>query len=112
MPEEKNSAVVILITAPDGEVTASIGRTLVEERLVACVNVVPGLTSIYRWKGELQVDTEVLMLAKARRADVGAIAARVAELHPYEVPEVVATEIVAGLGAYLDWVQDETEPGR
>ncbi|HSG81156.1 MAG TPA: divalent-cation tolerance protein CutA [Gemmatimonadota bacterium] len=112
MPEKKNSAVVILMTAPDGAVAESIGRTLVEERLVACVNIVPGLRSIYRWEGELQVDAEALMLAKARLADVDLIVTRVAELHPYDVPEVLATEVVAGLGDYLDWVKDETERGR
>ncbi len=109
---EKNNAVVILVTAPDADVAASIGRVLVEERLAACVNIVPGLRSLYRWKGELQDEPEVLMLVKARRQDVDPIAARIVELHPYEVPEVVATEIVAGLGAYLDWVQAETERDR
>ena len=109
---ERNTAVIILVTAPDGDAAASIGRTLVEERLAACVNIVPDLRSIYRWKGQVQDDPEVLMLVKARREDVGRIADRIVELHPYEVPEVVATEIVAGLGAYLDWVQAETERDR
>ena len=82
-----------------------------EERLVACVNIVPGLRSLYWWEGEVQSSDEVLMLAKARKDDVEAVAARVRELHPYEVPEVIATEVVAGLDAYLDWVSSETERG-
>ena len=82
-----------------------------EERLVACVNIVPGLRSLYWWEGEVQSSDEVLMLAKARKDDVEAVAARVLELHPYECPEVIATEVVAGLDAYLDWVSSETERG-
>lgn len=100
---------VVLVTAPDGGTAESIGRKLVAERLVACVNIVPGLRSLYWWRGQLEESDEVLMLLKARREDVSSIAARVRELHPYEVPEVVATEVVDGLGAYLDWVQSETE---
>jgi periplasmic divalent cation tolerance protein len=108
---DRNSVVVILVTAPDGQVAESLARVLVEERLVACVNVVPGLKSLYWWEGSVQSSDEVLMLAKARKGDVEAVAARVRELHPYEVPEVVATEVVAGLDSYLDWVNSETERG-
>ena len=106
---DRNNAVVILVTAPDAEVAGSIGWTLVDERLAACVNIAPHLRSIYRWKGEVQDDPEVLMLIKARRDDLDAIVARVEQLHPNQVPEVIALEIVAGLGTYLDWIQAETE---
>ena len=106
---DRNNAVVILVTAPDAEVAGSIGWTLVDERLAACVNIAPNLRSIYRWNGEVQDDPEVLMLIKARRDDTDAIVARVEQLHPYRVPEVIAVEIVAGLGTYLDWIQAETE---
>lgn len=108
MPE-RNIAVVILVTAPDGQVAAEIARRLLEERLVACANIVPGLRSLYWWEGAVQDDSEVLMLLKGREEDVEVIAERVQELHPYSVPEVVATEIVAGLDAYLDWIWAETE---
>ena len=111
MADQRNHAVVILVTAPDGETAASVGSKLVEDRLAACVNIIPGLRSIFRWEDKVQEEAEVLLLVKARRQDVDTIAARVSELHPYEVPEVVATEIVGGLGAYLDWVDDETERG-
>ncbi len=106
---DRNSVVVVLVTAPDGRVAERLAGTLVEERLAACVNIVPGLTSVYWWEGAVQSSDEVLMLVKARASDVEAIAARVRELHPYELPEVIATEVVAGLGAYLDWVRSETE---
>ena len=108
MPDS-NKFVVVLVTAPDGETAETIGRKLLEERLVACVNVVPGLRSFYWWRGQIEESDELLMLLKARREDVKSIATRVRELHPYEVPEVVATDIVDGLGAYLDWVQAETD---
>lgn len=106
---ERSQVVVLLVTAPDGATAEAIGRKLLEERLVACVNIVPGLRSLYWWRGELEESDEVLMLLKARRDDVGAIAARVRELHPYEVPEVVATDVVDGLETYLDWVHSETK---
>lgn len=106
-----NNVVLVLVTAPDGEVAATLARRLLEERLVACVNIVPGVRSLYWWEEEVQESEEVLMLLKARREDVGAIAERIRGLHPYEVPEVVATEVVGGLTAYLDWVRAETERG-
>jgi periplasmic divalent cation tolerance protein len=104
-----NNLVVVFVTAPDGSVASTLARRLVEERLVACVNTVPGVRSLYWWESEVQESDEVLMLLKARKEDVGAIAERVGGLHPYEVPEVVATDVVGGLAAYLDWVRAETE---
>ncbi len=104
-----NNVVLVLVTAPDAQTAASIGRRLLEERLVACVNIVPGLHSLYWWEGALEEADEALMLLKARHGDVEAIAARVQELHPYSVPEVIATSVVAGLKDYLQWVRDETD---
>lgn len=101
--------VVILVTAPDKRVATRLARALVEERLAACVNVLPGVTSLYRWEGAVQQEGEVLLVIKARGRDVEAIGARVTELHPYDVPEVVATEVVGGSRRYLDWIQAETE---
>jgi periplasmic divalent cation tolerance protein len=106
---DRNNIVVIFVTAPDGQFAAALAGKLVEERLVACVNIVPGLRSLFRWKGEVQDSEEVLMLLKARKEDVEAVAERIRGLHPYEVPEVIAAEIVGGLDAYIDWVRTETE---
>jgi periplasmic divalent cation tolerance protein len=106
---QRSSIVMVFVTAPDARTAEVIGRRLVEERLAACVNIVPGLRSLYRWRGELEESQEVLLIAKARRGAVETLAGRVRELHPYEVPEVVATEVVGGLQAYLDWVTMETE---
>jgi periplasmic divalent cation tolerance protein len=106
---DRNNYVLILVTAPDAQVAEALARTLLEERLVACVNIVPGLRSLYWWEGEVQASDELLMLLKARGADVDAVTERVRGLHPYEVPEVIAADISGGLQAFLDWVSAETE---
>lgn len=104
--------VAVLVTAPDADAGIAIARALVDEGLAACVNVVPGLRSIYRWKGEVKVDGEVLLVAKLRHDRLPAFVRRVQALHPYEVPEVVALPVVGGLDAYLDWVATESaDPG-
>ena len=96
---------VVLVTAPDSEVAAELARRLVEEGLAACVNLVPGVRSIYRWQGAVQEDAEILLIAKTRAALVDALVTRVRALHPYELPEVVALAVVAGSEPYLDWVR-------
>ncbi|MES2641865.1 MAG: divalent-cation tolerance protein CutA [Myxococcota bacterium] len=100
--------VVVYITAPDSDVASRIGRTLVEEELAACCNLVPGVRSIYRWEGVVQDDAEVLMILKTRAALVEALTARVVALHPYALPEVVALPVLAGHAPYLDWVREGT----
>ncbi|HWR72380.1 MAG TPA: divalent-cation tolerance protein CutA [Nitrospirota bacterium] len=100
--------IVVLITCPNRRVAETLGRTLVEDRLAACANVVPGLTSIYRWQGKLCRDREVLVLLKTRRPRFAALARRVRELHPYSVPEVIALSVAAGSPAYLAWVAEST----
>jgi len=97
---------VVLITAPNQEVARSIARALVEERLAACVNLVPGLTSIYRWQGEVVEDQEVLLLVKTTTFAFPRLKERVLALHPYTVPEIIALPIAEGHGAYLDWLRE------
>ena len=110
-PSDADAAVtVVLVTAPDAETGARLARSLVEERLAACANLVPGVRSIYRWEGRVQDDAEVLLVLKTRAERVDALAARVSELHPYDVPEVVALAVVGGNRAYLDWVCGESRP--
>jgi periplasmic divalent cation tolerance protein len=97
---------VVLVTVPsvaDGE---RIARALVEERLAACVNVVPGLRSVYRWQGAVETADEALLLVKTREAALERVAARVRALHPYTLPEIVALPLVSGLAAYLEWIDD------
>lgn len=97
---------VILITAPSTAVAESLVRTLVGERLAACGNIVPGLTSIYRWQAEIQMDDEVLIVLKAAARSVSALLARAAELHPYDVPEVLVLPVLAGHPPYVAWVNE------
>lgn len=105
----REKVIVILMTAPDAAAGAQIARALLEERLIACANVVPAIRSLYRWEGRVEDSEESLVVMKSTAGVVDAIAARVRQLHPYDVPEVVATEVVAGLEPYLDWVREETD---
>ncbi len=101
--------VVVLVTAGSADEAARVGRTLVDERLVACANVVGPIRSIYRWEGAVDEAAEHLLVMKARAADVTAIDARVRALHSYDVPEVLALPVVGGSAAYLAWVAASTE---
>jgi periplasmic divalent cation tolerance protein len=100
--------IVVFMTAPDGETAERIARTLVEEGLVACVNIVPGLRSIYRWEGKLCDDSEVLCLCKTRAERFAAVRERISSLHPYSVPEIIAVPLTAGSAPYLEWVARNT----
>lgn len=99
---------VVLVTVPDEESGLALARSLVGERLAACVNLVPGLRSIYRWQGGIEETGELLLLLKTRAELVDDLTRRVAELHPYDLPEVLALGVSGGLSAYLDWVGAET----
>lgn len=102
------SPLIILCTCPDPAIAERIAETLVDERLAACVNIAPGLTSIYRWEGRMQRDAELLLLIKTRQAVYSLLEARIRELHPYQIPEIIALPIQTGLAAYLDWIVDHT----
>jgi periplasmic divalent cation tolerance protein len=104
MPE----SLLILCTCPDADSAARIARALVEERLAACVNRVPGLASVYRWQGEIHEDSEVLLLIKTRGELFESLRARLVALHPHDVPEVIALDIAAGHAPYLEWLRTET----
>ena len=98
--------VVVLTTLPgDGDVDA-FARTLVDERLAACVNVLPPMQSIYRWKGSVETATERQLLIKTRAAGVAALEQRVRELHPYDVPEFLVILVDGGSAAYLAWLNE------
>ncbi len=101
-------ALVVFVTTPTAERAAELARALVEERLAACGNVVPGLRSIYRWEGKVHDEGEALLVLKTTRARFEALRERVLALHPYEVPEVIALPIEAGSAPYLAWIAAET----
>jgi periplasmic divalent cation tolerance protein len=100
------------MTAPDLESAEKLVRALVEERIIACGNIVPGLLSIYRWKGGVERSGEVLIIAKTTEAEVPRLLERAPELHPYEVPEVLVFPVGEGYGPYLDWVLESVAPDQ
>lgn len=99
---------VVYCTCPDQTTAERIAETLVAERLAACANIVPGLTSIYRWQSQVRREAEVLLIIKTRGVVYSLLETRVRELHPYEVPEIVALPIQAGSAPYLGWLNDST----
>jgi periplasmic divalent cation tolerance protein len=101
---------VAFATAPDEAVALRIARALVEERLAACANLVPGVRSIYRFRGVVEDEREVLLVIKTCADRIEALAERLRALHPYEVPELVVVPTAGGLAPYLDWVRVETRP--
>ena len=99
---------VVLLTAPDAASAEGLARALVGERLAACVNVVPGVRSFYRWEGKVEDAAECLLVVKTRADRTAALAARVRELHSYELPEVLELDVAGGSAGYLDWVGKES----
>lgn len=99
---------VAYCTCPNAEVGSEIARQLVEERLAACVNMLPNVVSVYRWGAQVETDQEVLLMIKTTALRVDALSARITALHPYDVPEIIAHAIAAGHENYLDWVRQCT----
>ena len=95
---------IVLCTVPDRETGEQIASTLVSEQLAACVNIIPGITSIYRWKGTVVQDQEALLLIKTGRDVWQPLQARFRELHPYELPEIIAVPIHTGQTDYIQWI--------
>jgi periplasmic divalent cation tolerance protein len=100
--------IVVYITASGEEEAEKIARVLLENKLAACVNVVRGVRSIYRWQGKIEDGAEVLMIVKSRRAHFERLTAAVKKLHSYSVPEIIALPVVEGSEEYLAWLKEET----
>ena len=105
---EDGDTLLVLTNLPDRDAAARLAQRLVESRLAACVNILNGCTSVYRWKGEVERADEVPVLIKTRGARYAELEAAIREAHPYEVPEVIAVPVVQGLADYLEWVAEET----
>ena len=99
--------IIVLSTSSNMEEAEKIARRLVEDHLAACVNVVPGMRSFYRWKGKVEDAAEWLLIIKSSRENFGALEAALGKLHSYEVPEVVAIPVVEGSKNYLNWMEKE-----
>ena len=103
------TALLVLCNAPDAASAQALATHLLEHRLAACVNLLPPCQSVYRWQGAIEQTTEVPMLIKTQAARYAALEAALHDLHPYDVPEIIALPIAAGLPAYLDWLHAETD---
>lgn len=105
-----SEALLVLTNCPDDAVADRIARTLVEQGLAACVNRLAPVASVYRWRGAVERATETPLLVKTTRERYAQVEQAIRALHPYEVPEVVAFDVVAGFAPYLRWIGDETQP--
>jgi periplasmic divalent cation tolerance protein len=101
-------AAVVLTTLASVDEAVKLVRTLLDRRLIACGNILPGVRSIYRWEGKVADEQEVIVLLKTRAARIEALEMAFGELHPYKVPELLALPVSAGLHKYLEWIDDET----
>ena len=98
--------IIVFITVPNFEVGEKIGSTLVEEKLAACVNITSEIKSLYFWKGSIEHDSEYLLIIKTRSDTFENLEKKVKEIHPYEVPEIVAMPIILGTNEYLNWIDE------
>ncbi|MBK9161590.1 MAG: divalent-cation tolerance protein CutA [Nitrosomonadales bacterium] len=103
-----NDILLVITTLPDARSADSLARQLIEEHAAACVNSLAPCTSTYRWEGKVETATEVPLLIKTTRAAYPRLETLIRSAHPYELPEIIAVPVTAGLPAYLDWVGSET----
>ncbi len=104
---DENTYQLIFCTCPDEKTAAELASLLVKQRYAACVNIVPGLTSVYRWQEKIETSSEYLLLIKSRADRYPALEGFIHEHHPYELPEVIAVSIDKGLAGYLQWIDSE-----
>lgn len=100
--------ILVMITTGSEEQAEKIARTLLEERLIACANLIGGIRSLYRWKGQVCDDREILLLCKTERQLFSRLSKKVKSIHSYEVPEIIALPLVEGWQPYLQWIAQET----
>lgn len=101
--------IIALNTCPDTVTASKLANILVENRLAACVNILPAVTSVYRWQGKIEQDNEVLLIIKTRRDRFSALETLIRSHHPYELPEIVAVPIDTGLKDYLNWIDESLD---
>ena len=111
-PQSTSEIAIVLTTIGADADAAALARTLVEERLDACVNVLPPMTSVYRWKGAVEQDREQQLVIKTTRGAVAALESRLRALHPYELPEFLVLAAADGARAYCAWVAESVAPER
>ena len=101
--------IIALNTCPDEATAGTIATKLVENGLAACVNILPGVKSVYRWQGKIEQDNEVLLIIKTRKDVISRLETLIREHHPYELPEIVAVPIDTGLNEYLNWIEQSLD---
>ena len=105
----ESQILVVLSTVPSQETGRELARKLVDKRLAACVNVIPGLVSIFEWDGKLTEDSEALMVIKTTDKSLDSLISTLSEIHPYDIPEIIALRVEGGHSAYMDWVRSMTD---
>ena len=108
MDEEPSGTLLVFTNLPDRDSAIKLAQGLVEQRLAACVNLLRGCTSVYRWQGAIERSEEIPVLIKTRAARYPEVEAAIRRLHPYELPEVIAVRVESGFSEYLEWVAEET----
>ena len=103
---------MVLSTIDQRSTALSLAHRLVDENLVACVNIIPGISSVYKWQGKIEESSEVLLVLKSTQDRVEAMTMRLQELHPYDVPEILVLPVEGGSVAYLEWVEKVTRSER
>ncbi len=103
-------AIVVLCTCPNEASARELAHTLLNEKLAACVNLIPQVTSLYIWQGKQEESQEIQLVIKSRRTLFGILQQRIQAIHPYEVPEILALPVMTGNTAYLEWLQEQTTP--
>lgn len=98
--------IMVFCTSPDEDSAKTIASALIEAKIAACVNILPGMTSVYHWAGKVEQDTEVQLFIKSKRHCFEQLCELIRSIHPYDTPEIIATQIVAGDSQYLTWLND------
>ncbi|MCC6141875.1 MAG: divalent-cation tolerance protein CutA [Nitrospira sp.] len=107
MPVTKSEPIIVLVTAPGLREGSRISKEIVTSRLAACVNIISGVQSLYRWNGKIVQEKEVMLIMKTTRRRYRKLEQKIKQLHPYEVPEVIAIPLIRGLPQYIEWVERE-----
>ncbi|MHA1196501.1 MAG: divalent-cation tolerance protein CutA [Promethearchaeota archaeon] len=102
-------ALIFFVTAPNLEEGNKIARLLVEQKIVACINIIQNVISIYWWKEKIEEDSEVLLIIKTNKKNAKRLMAKIKEIHPYDTPECISVEVNDGLKSYLEWINQVTE---
>lgn len=105
----RKSPLIVLCTVPDRNTAEEIAHILIADNLAACVNIVPGVTSVYRWENRIEQAGELILVIKTGSIAYPALQEKIADLHPYELPEIIAVPIQDGLPAYLNWLTQSLE---